>query len=210
MLRKFNGGGSKRVWDIITGDESWIYHYDPESKRQSMVWCAQDDAPPPRFGGLGVLVRRWLRHFTKSGHIKTVPLDDRKTVNAQWYCEVCIPGVLQALREQRPKCGTRGLLWHHDNASAHTAVRTLDFLEAEGVQLLPHPPYSPDLAPCDFFLFPKVKTMLKGRQFSCDEEASTPILKRSRPSTRKSGVKYSKNGLRECKSVLIAMEYTKL
>ena len=47
MLRKFNGGGSKRVWNIITADESWIYNYDPESKRQSMVWCAQDDAPPP-------------------------------------------------------------------------------------------------------------------------------------------------------------------
>ena len=109
--------------------------------------------------------------FNKSGHIKTVPLDDRKAVNAEWYSEVCIPGVLQALRERRPKCGTRGLLWHHDNAPVHTAVRTLDFLEAEVVQLLPHPPYSPDLAPCDFFLFPKVKSMLKGRRFSCDEEA---------------------------------------
>ena len=118
-----------------------------------MVWCAQDDAPPTkirRYRSAGKMMV--ASFFNKSGH-KDCSIDYRKTVNAQWYCEVCIPGVLQALRERRPKCGTRGLLWHHDNAPAHPAVRTLDFLEAEGVQLLPHLPYSPDLAPCDLFFF---------------------------------------------------------
>jgi hypothetical protein len=36
--------------------------------------------------------------------------------------------------------------------------------------LIPHPPYSPDLAPCDFFLFPKMKLKLKGRRFDTTEE----------------------------------------
>jgi hypothetical protein len=35
--------------------------------------------------------------------------------------------------------------------------------------VIPHPPYSPDLAPCDFFLFPKMKLKLKGRQFDTTE-----------------------------------------
>ena len=60
---------------------------------------------------------------------------------------------------------------HHDNAPAHTAARTLDFLAQQKIRLLPHPPYLPDLAPCDFFLFPKTKEKLRGRQFSSHEEA---------------------------------------
>jgi len=35
--------------------------------------------------------------------------------------------------------------------------------------VIPHPPYSPDLAPCDFFLFPKMKLKLKGRRFDTNE-----------------------------------------
>jgi hypothetical protein len=35
---------------------------------------------------------------------------------------------------------------------------------------IPHPPYSPDFAPCDFFMFPKMKLKLKGRWFDTIEE----------------------------------------
>ena len=65
----------------------------------------------------------------------------------------------------------RGVLLHHDNASAHTAAQTLEFVADWGVQLMTHPAYSPDLAPCDFFLFPKCKEILKGQIFSSPEEA---------------------------------------
>jgi hypothetical protein len=36
--------------------------------------------------------------------------------------------------------------------------------------VIPHPPYSPDLAPCDFFLFPNMKLKLKGRRFDTIDE----------------------------------------
>ena len=44
----------------------------------------------------------------------------------------------------------------------HTAVKTRKFLDDKNIQTLPHPPYSPDLAPADFFLFPTVKAGLAG------------------------------------------------
>ncbi len=59
---------------------------------------------------------------------------------------------------------------HHDNAPAHTAVSTIDFLHDSGVQLVTHPPYSPDLAPC-FFLFPKKKKELRGKRFENEKMA---------------------------------------
>jgi hypothetical protein len=46
---------------------------------------------------------------------------------------------------------------HHDNAPSHTSILTQQFLAKYKMAVIPHPPYSPDLAPCDFFLFPKMK-----------------------------------------------------
>jgi hypothetical protein len=38
-------------------------------------------------------------------------------------------------------------------------------LAKHSIPVVPHPPYSPDLAPCDFFLFPRLKSTLKGKRF---------------------------------------------
>ena len=54
---------------------------------------------------------------------------------------------------------------HHDNAPAHSALSIRQFLAESNVPTLEQPPYSPDLAPCDFFLFPKLKGMIKGTRF---------------------------------------------
>ena len=54
---------------------------------------------------------------------------------------------------------------HHDNAPTHTALSVWEFLAKKNIPVLPHPPYGPDLAPCDFYLFPKLKSKLKGHHF---------------------------------------------
>jgi len=53
----------------------------------------------------------------------------------------------------------------HNNAPVHTALSTREFLAKKNIPVLPHPPYSPYLAPCDFYLFPKLKSKLKGHHF---------------------------------------------
>jgi hypothetical protein len=45
-----------------------------------------------------------------------------------------------------------------------------EFLAINKMAVVPHPPYLPDLAPCDFFLFPKMKIKFKGRRFYTAEE----------------------------------------
>jgi histone-lysine N-methyltransferase SETMAR len=55
---------------------------------------------------------------------------------------------------------------HHDYAPAHDALRVNKFLAKNSITKMDHPPYSPDLAPCDFWLFPKLKNALKGQRFS--------------------------------------------
>ena len=48
MLQKYDRGASKHVYDIVTGDESWIYEYEPENKQQSTVWVFQDEPNPTK------------------------------------------------------------------------------------------------------------------------------------------------------------------
>jgi histone-lysine N-methyltransferase SETMAR len=54
---------------------------------------------------------------------------------------------------------------HHDNTPAHTALSVGEFLTTNQITVLEHPGYSPDLATSDFFLFRKMKEILKGRHF---------------------------------------------
>jgi len=54
---------------------------------------------------------------------------------------------------------------HHDNAPCHTTVSVNEFLAEKSIPVVLQPSYSPDLSPCDFFLFPRLKNHLKGRHF---------------------------------------------
>jgi hypothetical protein len=66
--------------------------------------------------------------------------------------------------------GEKIWLLHHDNAPSHNSVFTQQFLAKHEMAVIPHPTYSSDLLPCDFFLFPKMKLMLKRRRFDTNEE----------------------------------------
>ena len=172
MMERFDGGRSKSTWRIVSGDETWVYQFDPETKQQSSVWVFPGDPIPVKYKRTRSTGKQMVASFiAKSGHVATVELQDRRTVTSDWYVHQCLPRVLEAWRMRRPGTGTLGLMLHHDNASAHTAHVTTDFLASEGVQLLSHPPYSPDLAPCDFFLFPHVKKQLRGTRFYSPEDA---------------------------------------
>ena len=59
---------------------------------------------------------------------------------------------------------------HHDKAPAHASLLILSYLAKHQTSVVPHPPCSPDLAPANFFLFPKFKTTLNGRRFQSIEE----------------------------------------
>jgi hypothetical protein len=97
-------------------------------------------------------------------------LDKKFVPTGQTVNQVCYLEVLKRLREKvrrkRPECfANKSWILHHDNAPAHTALSVREFLATKQIIVLEHPAYSPDLAPSDFFLFPKIKEILKGRHF---------------------------------------------
>jgi len=68
----------------------------------------------------------------------------------------------------RPNIATNWIL-HHNNALAHAAFSVEQFLTSKGITVTPRPPYSPDLAPCNFLLFRKTKSAVKGHHFESTE-----------------------------------------
>jgi hypothetical protein len=89
-------------------------------------------------------------------HCEVVP--PNTTVNSDFYlyCDI-----LKCLREnaqqKRPELWhNHSWLLHHDNAPAHASLKTTESVTNKSMLIIPHAPYSPDLAPCDFALFPKL------------------------------------------------------
>lgn len=83
-------------------------------------------------------------------------LEERKTINAAYYSEL-LGKVKLAIRTKRRGLLSKGVILLHDNARAHTAHLSNNTLAKLGWKVLPHPPYSPDLAPSDYHLFGPLK-----------------------------------------------------
>ena len=171
MLAKFDGGRSKLVNNILTGDETWVYFYDPETKEQSRQWVTREEDAPLKFRRERTVGKVMADvFFRRCSILPPILLEHDATVTADWYCNVCLPQVLQSLAQERPKMQEKGIFLHHDNAPAHRARMTQEFLQTTQLVRLPQPAYSPDLAPADFFLFPRMKKNLKGRRFNSRDE----------------------------------------
>ena len=161
---------------IITCDEMWVHHYDPQSKRESEAWKS-----------LGSPRLKKVRQQKSAGKVMLISFFDYRgsiyqhyvpplvKVNKEYYCSI-----LKTLRghisHKRPDIKDYWIL-HQDNARLHTARLTQEWLEKHGIETLPHPPYSPDLAPCDYWLFPTLKWGLRGRQFQTDDEVKKEVQK---------------------------------
>ena len=90
-------------------------------------------------------------------------LHEGSTVNQTYYTEV-LKRLGDAIQRKRIELRRSGdWFFHHDNASAHYALRTREFLAKHSITVLPQSPCSPDLTPCEFFWFPMLKRPLKER-----------------------------------------------
>jgi len=101
----------------------------------------------------------------QDGILLTDYLPKRRTINAE-YCSSLLVQLKDILKEKRRGKVSKGALFLHDSASAHRALTTQKKLAFLGFQRLDHSPYSLDLAPSDYHLFPGLKKQLKGRHFS--------------------------------------------
>ena len=148
-------------------DESWIYCYDPETKRQNSKW-KHAGSPRPKKIRQSKSTHKLLMitFFDSTGMIYMHWIPTGQTVNKEYYVEV-LTEFRKRFRRKRPALFKSGQLhFQQDNAPVHNSILVTDYLTKMGSKTVPQPPYSPDLAPCDFCSFPN----LRGCRYETIEE----------------------------------------
>jgi histone-lysine N-methyltransferase SETMAR len=89
-----------------------------------------------------------------------------------------------ALRHKQPELLERGAILLQDNATPHSHLDVQNLVQRWGWEVLAHPPYSPDLAPCDYWLFSRVKEHLRGKRFDSEDGINTAVTACLKPPTK--------------------------
>lgn len=175
FLDRYHKEGDQFLEKIVTGDETWVSHMTPESKRQSMEW--RHTTSPVRVKAKRTISTRkvmatvfWDRH----GVLLVEFMQQGTTINAAAYCAT-LTKLRRAIQNKRRGLLTSGVLLLHDNARPHSAIHTQNLIRSFGWEQIDHPPYSPDLAPSDFHLFRYLKEFLSGKRFATDDEVKEAV-----------------------------------
>jgi len=144
-----------------------VFDYYPKTKRQSEEWHTKNSPRPKKASMSRSRVKTMTFFFNSRAIVHKQFVPPGQTVNHAFYKDV-----LERLRKRVQRIRrdiADDWVLQHDNAPAHTALSIQEFLAKKNIPLLPHPPYSPDLAQCDFYLFSKLKSKLKGHHFGTME-----------------------------------------
>ena len=175
LLELFNSDPDDFRARYVTMDETWIHYYEPESKMRSKQWRHTDSPPPCKFRTMPSVGKIMASVFWDAKGILLIDYLDRgKTITALHYIEQ-LTQLRKAIVEKRRGKLRRGILLHHDNASSHTARATTAAVQRLQFDICPHPPYSPDLAPCDFYLFSKLKDAIRGKHYESSDELKQAV-----------------------------------
>jgi len=109
---------------LVTMDETWLYHYDPETKQQEIDWRHSGSPRPKNFECKNPLEKFWPRFFWDQDGILLIDyLPKGQTNNAEYYLSLLMQ-FKDSLKEKRRGLVTKGVLFLHDSAPAHRALAT--------------------------------------------------------------------------------------
>ncbi|XP_032676157.1 histone-lysine N-methyltransferase SETMAR-like [Odontomachus brunneus] len=153
----------------ITVDETWIHHYTPKSKQQSAQWIPKSGSAPKRpktqqSAGKVLATVFWNAH----GIILINYPEKGRTITGENYASL-LDRLNDEIKKKRPHLTKKKILFYQDIAPAHKSIKAMAKLN----EFLLHPPYFPDLAPCNFYLFPNLKRWLQGKRFAPNEEVES-------------------------------------
>jgi len=150
--------------------QNWLYHYDLETKQESMEW-GHNGLPHPKKFRVQKSAGKFLAmiFWDQDGIVLIYYLPKGQTINGEYYSSLLVQ-LKNILKEKRHGKVTKGILFLHDNTPAHWALATHKKFAYLGFQCLDLPPCSLDLAPSDYHLFPGLKKQLKGHHFLSDVE----------------------------------------
>lgn len=167
---------------IVTCDEKWILY---DNRKRAYSWLDAEEPPKhhakPNLHQKKVMVSVW---WSRSGVVHHSFMKPGTTITASVYSKH-IADMMEQLAIKQPKLFNRSNpILLHDNARPHIAKLTSETLQKLKLETLQHPPYSPDLAPTDYYFFQNLDNFLSGKTFSSRDEVENAFLEflASRPS----------------------------
>jgi hypothetical protein len=153
----------------MTLDEAWFYF----SNQHEQIWLPEDEDPPTNGrptidSSKTMLTVLWNPHGFRV--IKVLPR------RCKWTSQYYIDNILPEICALHIAGDRRKSVIHADNARPHVSTRVKQYMEEHGPRTGLHPPYSPDLALRDFFLFGDVKRALQGSEFQTVEQLLAAVV----------------------------------
>ena len=158
---------------IVTGDETWLPYFLEETKENSKEWRKKGEIPPTKPRPNKFRKKIMATIFWDSKGVLLVEFKSSKEkIDAASY-----QNTLKKLHHEVCHLRRRKKIFLlHDNATPHKAKKTKKLIDTMGWTVLNHPPYSPDLAPSDYFLFSQLKNYLRGINYPNNEELEFAVV----------------------------------
>ncbi|XP_046976424.1 histone-lysine N-methyltransferase SETMAR-like [Vanessa cardui] len=151
-------------------------HFDPETKQQSMTWKRASLPTPKKFKVSSSAGKVMVSVFWDAEGIIMVESLEKATITGSYNADQ-IRRLREAIKQKRRGKLRAGVLFHQDNAPSHKVAVAITAIQESGFEILEHPPYSPDLDPSDFDLFPRLKEHLRGKKFEDNSEVMASVKK---------------------------------
>ena len=139
--------------NVVTGDENWVYYFQPVRKVSNKIWATKHSRRPiiPK---RSLSAKVWYAIFFSGERLAIkVPAEKGKKYHRKVLQRHSTVDAEKYYQKLRPVTGFKHISLLHDNVTAHTSAIVTAFLKKEKVTVLLHLPYSLDLALCDFFCF---------------------------------------------------------
>ena len=162
VIEKYDKCNPRHLEEIVTGDETWIYHFQPDSKAKNKVWVSSEgDRPVIACHCKTSNHMLYAIFFDSKGPVLQIPIPKGSSVTGKLYRESVLTQLVDFYQKRRPHTGVCGIKLLHDKVPAHKSATVQEYLKESGLDVLGHPPNSPGLSPCP----PRLKEMLAGHRF---------------------------------------------
>lgn len=171
LLNHYGDDWDDFLSNLLTVDETWVYYEPSETQRTASAWQLPGEKPP-EVGRISNMRKKTMAtvFWNKKGIVHIDYLKTGKSINSEYYCSL-----LDIVQSKIPSRKRSKVIFLQDNCPAHKAKITKEKIANFRWTLLDHPPYSPDLAPSDFFLFRNLKNDLLKTRFLDYEDVEMKV-----------------------------------
>lgn len=181
LLDQFKRNTQSFLRQFITVDQTWFHYHKPETEVKTETPPIDDisepsspkkkkKAKPAQSAGKVMATVFW----DTCGILFIDYLQEGTSMTGAYYASL-LDRLKSEIETKRPKKRNEKVLFHQDNTPVHTSLVAMAKLNNYDFELIPHPQYSPDLAPSSYFLFPNMKKWLGGKRFLTAGEVTAAV-----------------------------------